>query len=175
MHQKALALALALVPGFALIAGLWVFVSAQIDRHIEASLLVRELTRQRALLALAPAQHKKLLELRSSPDWQALFIAKSSTTPDGPLSAVVKTNGGKVQSDTVARQNAFGATEIDEHIVFTADTQQLAHILLILRGRRPLFVIRALEIQHDDPLPTQARRSINVLTINLTVAEFEHP
>jgi hypothetical protein len=174
-HQKALALILTFLPCFGLFAGLWIFVTDQIDRHAEASLLIRELTRAREILARAPAQHQKLEQLKSSAEWQGLFAPRSPGTPVGTVSTVVKTYGGKVQTDSMERLNSSGAAEVDEHIVFTANTEQLAHILVATRGRRPLFVIRALSIRSSEALPNQGQSSPLPLTVDLTVAEFEHP
>ena len=88
---------------------------------------------------------------------------------------LVTSDGGKIRSNLVTRLKSAGAVELDEHTVFTASTEQLAHILIRMRGRRPLFVIRAIDIRSDDTPSALPRSTPNPLTIDITVAEFEHP
>lgn len=174
-HQKIIAIALALIPIALLVLVATSFITMQIERHTQTALLVRKLSHERAILAQAPVWHDRLLHKRTSRDWQNLFIAKTLSTNAGTTATLIKSLGGKIQQNSVRRMETAGAVEVDEHIVFSSDTEQLAKILQSMRGLRPVFVVRSTSVQSQVEAVPAAPSGPNILRVELTVAEFERP
>ncbi len=173
-QQRGVALALTAIPVLALVAVLTSFIGGQIERHQQVALLVHKLARERAVLSQAPVWHERLSQIKSSPQWQSLFVAKTQV-PGGAALTLIKSAGGKVEQSSTQRMEAAGAVEIDEYVVFAASTEQLSHILQSLRGLSPVFVVRAISVHSPDKPEQPIASGPNMLRIALTIAEFERP
>lgn len=172
-QQRIIAIVLALVPVSGLILIATSFVTLQIERHSQAQLLVRELSRERAVLSGAPGWHEHLTHMRSSPNWQNLFISKGAQP--GAITALITSAGGKIQQSGLNRMEASGAIEIDEHVVFSADTEQLTRILQTMAGLHPVCVVRSIAVQGAGDATPGSPADPKALQIELIVATFERP
>ena len=172
--QRLLALALAAIP-LLLIGGIFAsFVETQVVRHEQAALLTHKLVRERAILSLAPDWQTRLSQLRSSSKWQDIFVGR--TQPQGgALAVLVGATGGRIDQQSARHMETTNAVEIDEHITFSASMEQISKVLKVLRGFRPLFVVRSISIKDTDSISRLPDAGPNMLHVELTVAEFERP
>lgn len=170
--QRMIAATIAAIPALAIVLALASFVSLQVERHQQVRLLVRELARERAILTQAPSWHERITQIRSSPEWQSLFVGKSQK---GSIAAIICSAGGAVEQVAQQRLEPTGAIEIDEAVVFSATTEQLSRVLQRLRGVSPLFVVRSISIQNIGADGQATHAGPNTLRVKLTVAEFERP
>jgi hypothetical protein len=173
LQQRAIAIALALLPAAGIVAVLYVFVAGQIDHHSRVAMLVRELAREHALITQSQDWEARLLNIRAAPPWQRLFVGYNRQS--GAAAQLINNAGAKVERSSVARLDSKGAAELDETVLFTADIGKLSQILAQLRKTQPLFVIRRLSIRDAEPSSITPRTVPNALHIELTVAEFARP
>lgn len=170
--EQGIALVLAVIPLLGLGSILWAFIGGQIERHEQAASLARKLALSRAVMAQEPTWDTQLSQLRSSPEWRALYVPKSQ---DGAAAAIIASAGAKVLKRSMHRMEPVGAVEIDETVVFSANTEQLTRVLQSMRGLAPVFVVRALSIESAVNPQGPAGTAPSTLHVELTVAEFERP
>jgi len=177
LQQKALAIALALVPILALVALVISFISAEITHYGHTNLLVKELTRERALLEEAPHWNDQLANVKNAFLWHKLFL--TAVSPDNPptnhLAGIITKAGGKIEQNAAKLVDAEGATQVEETAIFTGDITTLTHVLEALRTSGPLFVIHRLSIRDQETPLTAPRTAPNALHIELTVTGFARP
>lgn len=182
LQQRALAIALALIPILFMLIGIGLFVGAQIEHHERVVFLERELNRYQAAIDEAPNWERKLAEVRSSPQWQGIFlpgtvITWANATSPSPLAPIITGNGGTVlQSRTDIRADAQRTTtQVNNDVTFTADITALTHILYAMRVSGPIFIIKRLVV-HDQEGALSGQRTIpNKLRIELHVTGFGRP
>jgi hypothetical protein len=173
-QQRVIALILIAFPFFSLMAIFIFFIDSQIDRHKQAAFFARKLAYERAIASRTRDWRENLFELRTSPQWQSLFVPQKKKDK-GATVGLVLVAGGKIQQSSTHRMETAGAVEIDEHVVFSSTTQQLAEILYALRASHPLFVIRYFSVKSLLEKNEALGDTANILQIELIVAEFEHP
>lgn len=182
LQQRALAIILALIPIAFILICIGSFVQTQIEHHERVSLLEQELNRYQAITRQAPALERQLATVRSSPEWQSLFLPGNaatwlSGTSQNSLASLVRTNGGILQQSTtkVVEESHGFATRIESRVTFTADITALTHILYTMRTPTPLFIIRHLVIRDQEGKLTNPRSAPNQLYVELRVTNFGRP
>jgi hypothetical protein len=180
LQQRALAIALALIPILLVLIGIGSFVWAQIEHHKRVVFLERELNRYQAAIDEAPNWERKLAEVRSAPQWQGIFlpgtaVTWANATSASPLARIITGNGGTVlQSRSDVRADGT-TTQVDNDVTFTADITALTHILYTMRVSGPLFIIKRLVV-HDQEGALSGQRTIpNKLRVELHVTGFGRP
>jgi len=175
LHQRLVALALALIP---LVAALfWVssLVSDVTDHHERLGLLKLERANYAALIDNAPEWKRDIDAFRAASAGAQLFYAGNASAAAGPqaetaLANIVSSNGGTILHTSLdAARPGDGPSVLRASVAFEASIADLTKILHAVEAARPLLFPQALMVRRPEHA---ARQGPTKLDVALSVSGF---